>query len=603
MTTVIVAAAALFQWTAVVGALRVLRVTGRQPAWLLITAVAVLMAVRCSIVLYGVLAADPAHPRDALYEGLALLVSVLMAIGIARIGPFFIATRRAADQLRQSEERYRRLVEDSPVAVFVHDGLTFMYVNPAGAALLGATVPQQLIGRSLLDLAHPDYHGLIERRRRGIVETGATAKLVQQKWIRLDGAVIDVEVVSTPCVFGNRPAVQTLMHDITERRQAELEKATLQEQLHQAQKMEAVGQLSCGVAHDFNNLITVVLGEVGVARAALDAAHPAAAALATIAEVAGQARGVTDALLKFSGRVATEKRPLDLRAAVAESARLLGHTLPPNIALVTDTGGDPPVWVRADGTQLQQVILNLAFNARDALPQGGTLRLVVSLELPRGAVADRDSDAPPQAMACLTVADSGVGMSPEVRARIFDPFFTTKPRGQGTGLGLSVVHGIVEDHSGHIEVDSAVGAGATFRVFVPSVPAESVAGAAGTTRAPPRGQGELILVAERHQLVREIIVSTLRSLGYEVRAISAPEALGALVAQVRERVRLVISEGEIPAFAPPVPGIVLASGADAAAEQRLSADAVVLRKPFDMNTLANLVHNMLHANDVEESPA
>ena len=196
--------------------------------------------------------------------------------------------------------------------------------------------------------------------------------------------------------------------------------------------MEAIGQLSCGVAHDFDNLITVVLGHVAAARTTLAAKHPACAALDTIAHAADQARGVTKALLRFGGRLLPQKEPLDLCAVVEQTARLLRHSLPASIALAVDLPGQTPVWINADATQIQQILLNLALNARDAMPEGGKLRLAVAVEreVTKGAApggAERT-----QGIARLEVADSGVGMAADVWKRAFEPFFTTKPRGQAT---------------------------------------------------------------------------------------------------------------------------------------------------------------------------
>ena len=218
--------------------------------------------------------------------------------------------------------------------------------------------------------------------------------------------------------------------------------------------MEAIGQLAGGVAHDFNTLLTAITGYSALAKATLSEDHKAIKLLEGVEEAAEQAAGVTNSLLTLGRKTVTQKKAVELRGLVEKTVRLLHRVLPVGIKVLTDTSGESPVWVRADSTQVQQVVINLAINARDAMPGGGTLRVSVS-----GTPADvsepvagakSDTPAPDSGhqgpVARLVVSDTGVGMSSEVRDRIFEPFFTTKPRGQGTGLGLAIIHGIVKDH-------------------------------------------------------------------------------------------------------------------------------------------------------------
>ena len=291
-----------------------------------------------------------------------------------------------------------------------------------------------------------------------------------------------------------------LLREIAARKEAEA-------QLRQAQKLEAVGHLASGIAHDFNNLLTAISGYVALAKKTLRPDHPAVSSLESVEQVAEQAEGVTRALLTFSRKTAARKQPVELAAVVEKAAHLLKRILPAGIDLIVDTGFVSGVWVNADSVQLQQVLLNLAINARDAMPNGG--RLQIRLALPR------DGGIEPQAVR-LIVRDTGTGMSPETLARIFEPFFTTKPRGTGTGLGLAIVHGIVTDHGGTIEVESQVGRGTTFTVALPVARAQVRPSEPVEDREPCASHGEVVLVAEDHPYVRQIMTTGLRAAGYEV---------------------------------------------------------------------------------------
>ncbi len=338
------------------------------------------------------------------------------------------------------------------------------------------------------------------------------------------------------------------------RRRAEQERREIQEQLHQAQKMEAVGQLAAGAAHDFNNLLTVIAGNLEPIALALPADQAAAAALAAVNHAVEQAGGLTRSLLTFGRNVPTDKKPLDLCAAVDNAAHLLRRTLPKTIKLCVDAEASPAPWIRADATQLQQVVLNLALNARDAMPRGGTLRIAVSRVAPATGTAEesvqgiasshlaaRDSGpgragSAPAFLARLEVSDTGSGIAPRIRDRIFEPFFTTKERGEGTGLGLAVVHGIIEDHGGQIEVRSEVGVGTTFIVTFPCVAPPVSDDAETPVRPPSPGHGELLLLAEANQQAREIMAAELRTLGYRI--LVAADGPAALEEHRRHRGRL-----------------------------------------------------------------
>ena len=619
---VVIASTAL-QYVAALLALRLFRVAGKSPAWLLIAAVACLMALRRSSVLWQALWGDESDVPDPAQEWLSLLISVLMAVGVGGIGPFFRTVRRSEDELRH---RTNELVDRAKE-------LNCLYAISRLIERQEISLPGILQGAANLVPSAWQYPEATCARVTYADRRFQTTNFAETAWkqaadITARGAVVgQVEVYyleeKPTCDEGPfRPNERRLLEAITgrlgkiiERTKTEEEKAALQAQLHQAQKVEALGQLACGVAHDFHNLLTVVLGHAAAARARLEAGHPADDAIETIQRAVDQAQGVTESLLRFSGKLPAEKRPVDLCAVVLESARLLRHTLPASIEMVVETPGQTPVWVNADSTQLQQVVLNLAINARDAMPDGGMLRLAVAAEPHPNADEPSDTSDRPAPTASLKVADTGVGMPSAVIERVFDPFFTTKPRGQGTGLGLSIVHGIVQDHGGDIEVESRVGVGSTFTVALPRIEPQTVAAPTADNRVTPEGHGELIVVAEDHELVRELIVSTLQSLGYEALAASDGIALLERYREQRGRIRVFILDLDLPrksgmdclreirAGGDATPVIVITGRMDATLEDQLDGDSVLLSKPFSMNALTALVHGMLAAYEAEETPA
>ena len=405
-----------------------------------------------------------------------------------------------------------------------------------------------------------------------------------------------------------------LEEEIEAREKAEEERITLERQLHQAQKMEAVGQLAGGVAHDFNNLLTVIFANLHSIQQTLPQEMVPTESLRMIEEAAEQASGVTRSLLTFSRKVPAEKKVVMLSQVVAKATRLLGRALPASIELVVDVPDEPPLRVNADATQIQQVVMNLAINARDAMPKGGTLTIAVK---PSHESLGGTSDEPENvesASARLIVSDTGTGMTPEVKHRIFEPFFTTKPREHGTGLGLSIIHGIVKDHGGQIEVESEVGQGTTFLVKLPCTALREDDGSSEQPPPSQRGAGELILVGEDHQYVRQLMTSALASLGYQVIEASDGEELMAQYERHAGNVRVIIADVDMPkrngleclrmirerdARQP----VMLTTGnIDVDLEtQCAKAHAPLLRKPFQISALTRLVANLLTARAEENA--
>jgi signal transduction histidine kinase len=314
--------------------------------------------------------------------------------------------------------------------------------------------------------------------------------------------------------------------DVTERREMEAALAVKEEELRQSQKMEAIGLLAGGIAHDFNNLLTAILGYAELSLATTEAEDPIAKSLSGIQEAAERAAGLTRQLLAFSRRHALQLTTIDLRDVVENVRSMLEHLIGEDIDLVTSHGDGVP-FINGDPAEIEQIVVNLVVNARDAMPEGGTLKITTERVVLDSTSCRTMPQARPGTFACLSVIDAGIGMREGVLARIFEPFFTTKGPQGGTGLGLSVIYGNVQQHEGWIDVESAPGRGTTFRIFFPEtqgLPEEAAPRQdAGTF---PEGVGGRILVVEDEELIRDLAARVLESKGYDVvEASTAEEAL------------------------------------------------------------------------------
>jgi signal transduction histidine kinase/CheY-like chemotaxis protein len=393
------------------------------------------------------------------------------------------------------------------------------------------------------------------------------------------------------------------------------ERARAEEQLRQAQKMEAVGRLAGGVAHDFNNMLQIIQGYVELAMARIGAEHPAHPDLEKVLRASGQATALTRQLLAFSRREALVLRAVDVNDLIDEQSAMLRRLIGEDIELLTVPGAGP-LQVRADAGMLGQVLMNLAINARDAMPGGG--RIVIETQ-PFAADADfcrTHTWARRGSYVRLSVADTGVGMSPEVQRRIFDPFFTSKEAGRGTGLGLSMVYGIVQQHEGMISVYSEEGVGTTFHIYLPRSDSEAPPGEAAE-HGPAPGGTETILVAEDEPDVLGLLVGLLQGAGYTVlTALDGAEAIERF-RDGRERIELVVLDVVMPKLGGraayeqirrmggAVP-ILFSSGHTANvidAEFIAEHSARLIRKPYSPDALLRLVRETLDEAQGRGRPA
>ncbi len=340
-----------------------------------------------------------------------------------------------------------------------------------------------------------------------------------------DGAELRYFFTGRRFIFRETPCIIVTGIDISERKQAQAERENLEHQLQHAQKMESIGLLAGGVAHDFNNLLVAILGYCDLIKNALGQSHPVYAELLQIERAGEQASGLTSQLLAFSRKQILQPKIFDLNAVVYETEKMLDRLLGETVTIQCRLDDNLPT-IRADRGQIEQLLVNLAINARDAMPRGGVLLFATELAELTARDLGMASDLRPGMFVHLAVVDTGCGMSPEVRERMFDPFFTTKPSGKGTGLGLSTVYGIVRQSGGDIRVDSADGKGSAFHIYLPvceEEDEEDTDTTAGTAHVP---HGETILVAEDAEAPRELICRILSEKGYRV--LSAESAAAAI---------------------------------------------------------------------------
>jgi PAS domain S-box-containing protein len=386
------------------------------------------------------------------------------------------AARLALERaLRESEERYRHLVEVCPDAILIHRNERFIFVNPAGRRMFGAAALSDLVGRSIHDVIHPDYRPMVRRRVRAVMLHRRRAEIVYQQLLRLDGSVFDAEAVSTCVEHEGLPAVQTILRDVSEEHDARRE---LQSQLMHAQKMEALGNMAGSVAHDFNNLMAAILGHTemllipnpGDERPPLR--EDVASILELIQEVCRKATSMTGDLMQFSRKRVVTREIIDVDEIIGTLKPMLDRLVGRQIEIRSFLSASGPK-LQANAGQVEQVIMNLVINARDALPpERGWIEIETqAVELDQVHVR-RHVGSRPGPHVRIVVRDNGHGMDEETQRHVFEPFFTTKPSGVGTGLGLSTVYGIVRDAGGHITLTSTPGEGTTFSIYWPAITAE-----------------------------------------------------------------------------------------------------------------------------------
>lgn len=659
------------------------------------------------------------------------------------------ATQRtqAEHDLRESQERHRQLLELSPNAIVIHcDGL-IVYANPAAARLHGANAPGEIVGKTALDLVHPEWRERVQARQRIMREQGMVIANAVGKLITLDGTDVDVEMTYMPVIHDGKSAIKAIATDITERKRAEEaarvvearyqriaanipgmvyqfvlhadgsvsfplvsdgcrliygisaeeimrdpmrvinfivpedrisfdrtvaeSAATLEpwkwegrfncrdgevrwvqgasrperqangeilwdgllmditarkeveqrlhkseEQLRQSQKMEAVGHLAGGIAHDFNNLLTVISGYSDLTMRRLDAQNPLRNNVEQIKIASERASRLTCQLLAFSRRQVMKPTQLDMSAVIADMSKMLQRLIGENIDILTETNC-AGCYVLADLGQIEQVLMNIAVNARDAMPRGGKLTIELTRAILETEDASRRVEVEPGVYVQLSITDSGHGMSAEVCKHIFEPFFTTKEVGKGTGLGLSTAYGIIKQSGGNIVVESEANRGTTFKIYLPCTAIElNETNEASETLHTPRtpqplleATGETVLLVEDEELVRGMARQILETAGYRVLEASNGDEAIRIYESCGERVDLMLSDVVMPGMsgreladhlAPLAPemSIIFMSGYtdDVIVHHRvLNEETAFIEKPFTPDDFMRKIREVLDA--------
>jgi two-component system cell cycle sensor histidine kinase/response regulator CckA len=507
--------------------------------------------------------------------------------------------RTVTTTLRSRQEWFRMLLEHgSDVILTIDADWQIGYASPSLRQVLG-WAPEQVAQHPLAEFIHPDDAEGAQTALEGVVDRSGFGEPIAFRFRHADGSWRSLEAVGSHLREWSGPErIIVTARDITPRER-------LESQLRQAQKMEALGRFAAGVAHDFNNLLTAIQGYASLLLFDLGPIDPRREDLEEIRKASERAAGLTRQILAFSRRHVGEPEPVDLNHIVHHIQRMLPRLIGEDIAFVTVL--DPELAaVRADPRQLEQVVMNLVVNARDAMSEGGRL----TVETANEPVVEDDPraspDLPPGNYVLLTVRDTGTGIAPEIQGKIFDPIFTTKEPGRGTGLGLATVYGIVKQLGGHIELDSELDLGSTFHIFLPALEGVRVDRTAFPAPVLAPAGWETILLVEDEESVRAFANKALERQGYTVlEARHGRDALARL-AEHSGPVHLVITDLMMPEMSgselarqlsgerPGVPVLFMSRYSDSEIAQRgLPANSAYLQKPFTSDVLARKVREVL----------
>jgi two-component system, cell cycle sensor histidine kinase and response regulator CckA len=531
---------------------------------------------------------------EAPYEPMRLIAQAARMIERARL----------EEMLRQSEERYRLLFEHNPQAMWVFDAetLDFLAVNNAAIHHYGYS-REEFLSMTIKDIRPPeDVPALLDDVA---LNTLGMDKAGVWRHRKKDGTIIDVEISSYEVDFADRKAKLVLAYDVTERLRAEQTLKETAEQLRQTQKLEAIGSMAGGVAHDFNNILTAITGYSDLTLRGLDENDPLCRNVQEIKRAAERAASLTQQLLAFSRKQVMQLKILNLNDVVSEMDRMFKPMIGEDVDYVITL--DPAIGqVKADKGQVEQVLMNLVVNARDAMPRGGKLTIETKNIYLDKPYASHHLSVTPGPYVMLAVSDTGMGMDEATKARIFEPFFTTKEAGKGTGLGLSTVYGIVKQLGGNIWVYSEPGHGTTFKIYFPLIDDEAGTVLGQTEIEAPRGT-ETVLLVEDDDAIRELIREILEMEGYKVLTASSGHEALQVSQEIKDSIELLITDVVMPGMSggdlsktlaetyPEIKVLYMSGYTDDAVVRHgvLEEGTAFLQKPFSPDSLAHKVRAVL----------
>ena len=524
-----------------------------------------------------------------------------------------LAKQKTEREKLKAEELYRLIAENTTDLICLLDTRgRFAYVSPSYRELLGY-VPEHLLGQSIFSLIHPDEQ---DEARRRFVESrqGKKAGNLQWKFKHIDGTWKVFDAVEN-WIYDDEGRPQraiVVSRDLTERKLAEKALRNSEDQLRQAQKLEAVGQLAGGVAHDFNNLLTVITGYSDLLLRRISEADPNRSRVEEIKQAADRASSLTRQLLAFSRKQVLQPKLFDLNTLVADMGKMLRRLIGEDIELTTTLTGDVAP-INADPGQIEQVLMNLVVNARDAMPDGGKITIEIAHLQIDQTYADNHLAVQPGPYVMLAVSDTGSGIDPETRKHIFEPFYTTKEQGKGTGLGLSTVYGIVKQSGGNIWAYSELGQGTTFKVYLPQVDDEVTLPRTQIEPATLVRGTETVLLVEDEPQIRKLAYEFLSDSGYKVLASSNGSDALQILEENSRGVDLIVTDVVMPQMSGrelAERALAISPGTKVLFMSGYTNDAIVrhgvlnpgtwfIQKPFAPDALARKVREVLAAPSAE----
>ena len=499
--------------------------------------------------------------------------------------------------LRESEDRYRKLIELLPLAIMVYRDEKILYVNSM-ACKIGNLKKHEIEGKSIFFFLPPDYHELIKERYR-LTIAGEDQPSIEIKVVNSDANVLNMELLSCKVNYYGEDAVLVVLNDVTHRKM-------LEDQLLQAQKMEAVGQLAGGIAHDFNNILTVIKGYTEIMFSKLDENEPLYKNVEQIRLSSELAESLTHQLLAFSRRQILQPEVLNLNDLILNLQKMMERLLTADISIKTHLSSG--LWnIEVDPMQMRRVIMNLCINARDAMPGGGELilrteNIIIGMEGFRRGYKIKSGE-----YVCISIHDSGTGMDKETESKVFEPFFTTKDLGKGTGLGLSTVYGIIKQSAGYISVNSDLGRGTSFEILFPRIKKKDKKKKIKEERKVNIKGRELILIVEDNESVREMTKEMLEMNGYDVISASNGEEALLIFENENKVIHLVITDVIMPGLSghelsenlirkfPEVKILFMSGYSGDIVQKKGEVDHEVnyIQKPFSSESMLDKIHNIL----------